>query len=71
MKFINEHEKKFFTAIYGLISNKSNHELDVPKETVLVMERTVRDYYLTALASARKERWKTSSGKIAKTFFVF
>jgi len=49
VNFINEHEKKFFTSVYGLISNESNHQLDAPKETVLVMERTVTDYLILLL----------------------
>lgn len=47
--FINEHEKQFFTVIYGLISNESTHQLDAPKETMLLMERTVTGYLMLVL----------------------
>ena len=49
MAFINEDEENFFSSIYTLISREGTHRLLAPKETVLVMERTVRDYLLLLL----------------------
>jgi hypothetical protein len=47
--FIDEDEEKFFSCIYTLISHEGTHRLLAPKESVLVMERTVRDYLLLLL----------------------
>jgi hypothetical protein len=49
MNFISEPEEKFFSAIYSLISNEASHKLNAPKETILVMHRTVSDYLLLLL----------------------
>jgi hypothetical protein len=42
--FISEPEEKFFSAIYTLLSEEASHKLIAPRETVLVMEQTVRGY---------------------------
>jgi hypothetical protein len=47
--FIDEDEEKFFSCIYTLILREGTHRLLAPRETVLVMERTVRDYLLLLL----------------------
>jgi hypothetical protein len=47
--FINEDEERFFSCIYTLISRQGTHRLLAPRETVLVMHRTVRDYLLLLL----------------------
>jgi hypothetical protein len=44
--FINVAEEKFFGAIYGLLSGEGTHKLVAPRETILVMERTVRECLL-------------------------
>jgi hypothetical protein len=44
--FISEPEEKFFSAIYTLLSEEASHRLIAPRETVLVMEHTVRSYLL-------------------------
>ena len=44
--FINLAEEKFLTAIYGILSGEGSHKLIAPRETMLVMERTVQDYLL-------------------------
>lgn len=49
MDFINEDEENFFSSIYTLISREGTHRLLAPKETVLVIERTVRAYLLLLL----------------------
>jgi len=49
MDFINEDEEKFISSIYTLISHEGTYRLLAPKETVLVMERTVRDYLMLLL----------------------
>jgi hypothetical protein len=46
VEFITLAEEKFFSAVYGLISKEGSHKLDAPKETILVMERTISDYLL-------------------------
>jgi len=42
--FISEPEEKFVSAIYTLLSEEASHKLIAPRETVLVMEQTVRSY---------------------------
>ena len=42
--FISEPEEKFFSAIYTLLSEEASHKLIAPRETILVMEQTVRSY---------------------------
>ena len=42
--FISEPEESFFSAIYTLISREGSHKLIAPRETVLVIEQTVRSY---------------------------
>jgi hypothetical protein len=49
VNFINEDEEKFFSCVYTLISREGSHRLLAPRETVLVMERTVRGYLLLLL----------------------
>lgn len=44
--FITEAEENFFSAVYGLISQEGSHKLEAPRETILVLERTVSDYLL-------------------------
>lgn len=44
--FISAAEEKFFSAIYALLSEEASHRLIAPKETILVLEQTVRDYFL-------------------------
>lgn len=44
--FINVAEERFLSAIYALLSGEGTHKLIAPRETMLVMERTVRDYLL-------------------------
>ncbi|HXM21274.1 MAG TPA: hypothetical protein VN948_08430 [Terriglobales bacterium] len=44
--FISVPEEKFFSAIYTLLSEEASHRLISPKETVLVLERTVAAYLL-------------------------
>jgi hypothetical protein len=44
--FITLAEETFFSAVYSLISQEGAHKLDAPKETVLVLERTISDYLL-------------------------
>jgi hypothetical protein len=44
--FINVAEEKFLSAIYALLSGEGSHKLIAPRETMLVMERTVQDYLL-------------------------
>jgi hypothetical protein len=46
VKFITLAEEEFFSAVYSLISKEGTHKLDAPKETVLVLERTISDYLL-------------------------
>lgn len=46
MLFISEPEEKFFSAIYTLLSEEASHKLIAPRETVLVVEQTVRSYLL-------------------------
>jgi hypothetical protein len=41
--FINKDEETFISCVYTLISREGVHKLVAPRETVLVMERTVRD----------------------------
>jgi hypothetical protein len=45
-RFITSAEEAFFSAVYSLISQEGSHKLDAPKETILVLERTVSDYLL-------------------------
>jgi hypothetical protein len=42
--FISKPEEDFFSAIYTLLSQEASHKLIAPRETVLVMEQTVRAY---------------------------
>ena len=49
VKFINDAEEQFFSSIYTLLSREGTHTLLAPKETVLVMHRTVKDYLLLLL----------------------
>ncbi|MFZ1007428.1 MAG: hypothetical protein WAN65_11360 [Candidatus Sulfotelmatobacter sp.] len=44
VQFISEPEEKFFSAIYTLLSEEASHKLIAPRETILVMEQTVRSY---------------------------
>jgi hypothetical protein len=44
--FISEPEERFFSAIYTLLSGEATHKLIAPRETMLVMERTVHDYLM-------------------------
>ena len=44
--FITPAEETFFSAVYSLISQEGTHKLDAPKQTVLVLERTISDYLL-------------------------
>jgi hypothetical protein len=44
--FISEPEEKFVSSIYKLLSEEASHKLIAPRETVLVMEQTVRSYLL-------------------------
>ena len=53
--FISEPEEQFFSAIYTLISKEATHKLIAPKETVLVMHRTVYGYLLLLLR--RLSQW--------------
>ena len=46
VKFITSAEEAFFSAVYSLISQEGSHKLEAPKETILVLERTVSDYLL-------------------------
>jgi hypothetical protein len=46
VRFINVAEEKFLGAVYGLLSGEGAHKLVAPRETMLVMERTVQDYLL-------------------------
>ena len=41
--FINKDEETFISCVYTLISREGVHKLLAPRETVLVMQRTVRD----------------------------
>jgi hypothetical protein len=54
--FITAAEEAFFSAVYSLISQEGSHKLDAPKETVLLLERTILDYLvlLARRLSARK-----------------
>ena len=54
--FITPAEEAFFSCIYTLISVEASHKLDAPKETMLVMQRTVRDYLLLLLRRLRDKR---------------
>jgi len=54
--FITPAEEAFFSAIYTLISGEASHKLDAPKETMLVMQRTVRDYLLLLLRRLHDKR---------------
>jgi len=47
--FISAAEEKFFSAIYALISEEASHKLIAPRETVMVLFRTVRDYLILLL----------------------
>jgi len=59
MKFINDAEEQFFSCIYTLLSKEGSHKLLAPKETMLLMHRTVTDYLrllLRRLAERRASR---------------
>jgi hypothetical protein len=47
--FISVPEEKFFSCIYTLMSEEASHKLIAPKETVMVLFRTVRDYIILIL----------------------
>jgi hypothetical protein len=53
--FISSAEETFFSAIYSLISEEATHRLLAPKETVLLLEKTVSGY-LILLARRLSER---------------
>lgn len=54
--FITPAEETFFSNIYTLISDESSHKLDAPKETMLVVQRTVKDYLLLLLRRLANRR---------------
>jgi hypothetical protein len=58
--FITPAEETFFSAVYSLISQEGTHKLDAPKETVLVLERTISDYLLL-LARRLSDRRRPAS----------
>ena len=53
--FITQAEKNFFACIYSLISQEASHKLVAPRETILVLQRTVNDYLVLLLT--RLEKW--------------
>jgi len=57
--FISKPEEVFISAVYTLISDEATHGLIAPKETVLVLHRTVRDYLL--LLARRLSNWHPGS----------
>lgn len=58
-RFITSAEEAFFSAVYSLISQEGSHKLDAPKETVLLLERTILDY-LVLLARRLSDRESVS-----------
>jgi hypothetical protein len=44
VSFISEPEERFFSAIYSLLSEEASHKLIAPRETMLLMEQTVKGY---------------------------
>jgi hypothetical protein len=61
--FITPAEEAFFSCIYTLISGEASHKLDAPKETMLVMQRTVREYLLLLLRRLRDKRVALPAGR--------
>ena len=59
--FISVPEEKFFSAIYTLLSEEASHKLISPKETVLVLERTVAAYLLLMVRRLSEFRAKKAS----------
>ena len=47
--FISAPEEKFFSCIYSFISQEGSHKLIAPRETVMVLFRTVSDYLILLL----------------------
>lgn len=56
MEFINDAEDQFFSSIYTLLSREGTHKLLAPKETALVMYRTVKDYLSLLLRRLRDKK---------------
>jgi hypothetical protein len=54
--FITQPEEVFFSAIYGLISREASHRLIAPRETVLLLHRTVFSYLLLLSERLNKQR---------------
>jgi hypothetical protein len=59
--FISVAEEKFFSAIYTLLSEEASHKLIAPKETILVLERTVAAYLLLMARRLTEFRAKKAS----------
>lgn len=49
VEFINVAEEQFLTSIYTLLSKEGVHKLLAPKETILLINRTVKGYLLLLL----------------------
>jgi hypothetical protein len=54
--FITQPEEVFFSAIYSLISREASHRLIAPRETVLLLQRTVFSYLLLLSERLHKHR---------------
>lgn len=60
--FISRPEETFFSAIYKLLSEEAVHKILAPKETVLVMEVTVRNYLLLLFRRLSARRLSAPEG---------
>ncbi len=56
VEFINDAEEQFFSSVYTLLSREGTHKLLAPKETIMVMHRTVRDCLLLLLRRLSAKR---------------
>jgi hypothetical protein len=62
--FISLAEETFFSSIYSLISEEATHRLLAPKETVLLLEKTVSGYLI--LLARRLSEWRGQNLSVSK-----